>query len=75
LINQLPTARNQAWLVFFWANVAQMPLPLELSARAQAIDLTLKIRKFLNAPQRGLSVVAIASRATDIDVFNIGANL
>jgi hypothetical protein len=47
-----------------------MPLPFAHSAEAQAIDLAFKIRTFLNAPQRGPSVMATASRVADMDVFN-----
>jgi hypothetical protein len=52
-----------------------MPLPFAHSAKAQAIDLALEIRTFLNAPQRGLTLVAVASYLADIDVFNTQTNL
>jgi hypothetical protein len=47
-----------------------MPLPFARSAESQPIDLAFKIRTFLNAPQRGLNVMATASRVADMDVFN-----
>jgi hypothetical protein len=52
-----------------------MPLPFARSAESQPIDLAFKIRTFLNAPQRCLTVVAVALRLADIDVFNTQTNL
>jgi hypothetical protein len=52
-----------------------MPLPFTRLAEAQAIDLALEIRTFLNTPQRSLTLVAVAPRLADIDVFNTQTNL
>jgi hypothetical protein len=49
--------------------------PFAHSANAQVIDLALEIRSVLNAPQRGLTLVAVASHLADIDVFNTQTSL
>jgi hypothetical protein len=56
--------------VFFWADVAQMPLLFPHVADAQPFDLKLETGMSSEAPQHRLTLAADALRSAGTDVLN-----